>query len=502
MKNIKIILLVLTLFSSTKLSSATVNAGPIKLKINPIQMIKAIQEVAEKSQRITESRRSRLQRKIVDVQTKLQDLGSKKDRKLIGNAEYEATKSILEQELARYTEQTTALDKRHEKFEDVTNNIVSKGTEAFMNHLQAENDRKTKAAVAGVTASVANEGSLERLKYMTETLSDSSNLKKAGIFLTAASVGITGGYYLTKLVYNQVSTYLNKKPALVEESSYCGWATETWRSWFNKTDHATIFNDMVFPAGVEDQLMDLAHTTQQAKKMSLPYRSVLLYGKPGTGKTMFAKKLAHFAGMDYAIVFGGRITADNIDELKEVFDWARTSPKGVVLFIDEADAFLSNRNGMSHENRQILNTFLALTGESSNDICVVLTSNRPQDLDPAINSRIDESIHMPLPDLAGREALLNLYFKKFILDDTRTIKRDGQTVEAKIILAPTMNIEQVLKEAAGKLDGHSGRTIAKMVNSLRLQAYLQDNMTLTQEMFDKTLKLKMQAAAQEAAAAA
>lgn len=470
--------------------------------INAEELLRISRDASKKRHSYETASKSRLLKKIDEAQKKLSLLAQQKDKGHIGTAQYETEKNGYEREIEDATKRIERLESRYDKVDDLANKIIGTGFQTFLDHEKAEDERKTQAAVAGVKASVENEGAMERLKHMTAVFSDPSNLQKAGIFLTATSVGVTGGYYLTKLLYNQCTIYLNKKPALVEESSYQGWAATKWNAMFSKSNHESIFDDIILHKKVKKQLMELAHTTKQSKKMGLPYRSILLHGKPGTGKTMFAKKLAHFANMDYAIVFGGRISAKNIDELKEVFAWAKTSVRGVILFIDEAEAFLSNRDGMSHENRQVLNTFLALTGEFSEDICVVLTSNRPQDLDQAVYNRIDESIHMPLPDLACREALLNLYFKKFILDDTRTIQRNGQSIKAKIALSPTIEMEKMLAEAAHKLDGHSGRTIAKMVNSLRLQAYLQDDITLTQEMFEETLERKMQAAANEAAAAA
>ena len=74
-----------------------------------------------------------------------------------------------------------------------------------------------------------------------------------------------------------------------------------------------------------------------------PYRHLLLYGPPGTGKTMFAKNLAQSSGMEYAILTGGDVAPlgrDGVTEIHKIFDWSTTTRKGVVLFVDEADAFL------------------------------------------------------------------------------------------------------------------------------------------------------------------
>ncbi|CAN0221830.1 unnamed protein product, partial [Ectocarpus fasciculatus] len=93
-------------------------------------------------------------------------------------------------------------------------------------------------------------------------------------------------------------------------------------------------------------------------------------GPPGTGKTLFAKGLARHSGLEYAIMTGGDIAPlgrDAVTEMHKVFDWAQASRKGLLLFVDEADAFLRRRNTetISEDLRNALNAFLYRTGEST-----------------------------------------------------------------------------------------------------------------------------------------
>ena len=76
----------------------------------------------------------------------------------------------------------------------------------------------------------------------------------------------------------------------------------------------------------------------------------------------------------------------------QVFDWAQTSRKGLILFVDEADAFLRKRSSekISEDLRSTLNAFLYRTGEQSDKFMLVLASNTPEQLDWAINDRLDE----------------------------------------------------------------------------------------------------------------
>lgn len=73
---------------------------------------------------------------------------------------------------------------------------------------------------------------------------------------------------------------------------------------------------------------------------------MMFYGPPGTGKTLFAKKLAMKSGLEYAVMVGSDIAplgSQAVYELNKLFDWAENNSKGMILFIDEADAFLRNR---------------------------------------------------------------------------------------------------------------------------------------------------------------
>lgn len=107
------------------------------------------------------------------------------------------------------------------------------------------------------------------------------------------------------------------------------------------------------------------------------YRNILMYGPPGTGKTLFAKvlnisftfkvlkstsyflvqtileialqKLAVHSGMDYAIMTGGDVAPmgrEGVTAMHKVFDWASGSRRGLLLFVDEADAFLRKRSSV------------------------------------------------------------------------------------------------------------------------------------------------------------
>ena len=108
-----------------------------------------------------------------------------------------------------------------------------------------------------------------------------------------------------------------------------------------------VFDDVILPAELKARVVSLAISAAKAREHDAPHRHVLLYGSPGTGKTLAAKKLAETVGMDYALMSGGDVGplgSDGVTQIHALFRWAKVSRKGVLLFIDEAEAFLGSRS--------------------------------------------------------------------------------------------------------------------------------------------------------------
>merc|ERR1719343_73902 len=183
--------------------------------------------------------------------------------------------------------------------------------------------------------------------------------------------------------------------------------------------HGSEFDDVVLHPKLHQQVMRLADATRSAKRRRMPLQHAMFYGPPGTGKTMVAQRFAEYSGLEYAIMSGGDVAPleeQAVTELHKLFTWVHRSRRGVLLFIDEADAFLASRKHgtMSEALRNALTTILYHTGTPSSQFMLVIATNRPGDLDSAVLDRLDESVEFGLPDINARKAMIHLYFNMYI----------------------------------------------------------------------------------------
>ncbi len=201
----------------------------------------------------------------------------------------------------------------------------------------------------------------------------------------------------------------------------------------------------------------LKHPDEYIKMGAKIPRGILLYGKPGTGKTLIAKAIAGEAGVPFISMSGSEFiemfAGLGASRVRKLFERAKKMAPCIV-FIDEIDAIGSRRSsnsGAETENNQTLNQLLVeMDGFETNETVIVLAAtNRPEMLDKALlrPGRFDRQITIPAPDLLGREEILKLHSKD---------KKLSEDIN--------------LKEIAGDTAGFTGAELANVLNEAAIIA--------------------------------
>ena len=218
------------------------------------------------------------------------------------------------------------------------------------------------------------------------------------------------------------------------------------------------FKDVAGLDEEKNELIEIVNFLKEPKKFhemgaKIP-RGILLYGKPGTGKTLIAKAIAgeakvpfiSMSGSEFIEMFAGL----GASRVRKLFEKAKkVSP--CIVFIDEIDAIGARRTGGSgaeSENNQTLNQLLVeMDGFNTDETVIVLAAtNRPEMLDKALlrPGRFDRQITIAVPDARGREEILKIHSEN---------KPLGEDINLKDIAANTAGftgaeLANVLNEAA------------------------------------------------------
>jgi Holliday junction resolvasome RuvABC ATP-dependent DNA helicase subunit len=303
------------------------------------------------------------------------------------------------------------------------------------------------------------------------------------VIISAACLAAIGAGSL--LIQKIGEKYIKKfffEPSLIERKSTGNGFIKTVTSWFTaKNNVLDLKHHMIIDEKLESSLTSIMTMAAYTKNNGGQFENILLYGKPGTGKTLFAQLLAEHCGMDYAIIPGANVSqflakGEAVEKINELFAWAEKSSKGIIIFFDEAETFLADRKTLSNKAQNALNAFLAKTGTPSTNILIIAATNRPEILDSAVLSRFGSTIEFPLPDQKGRVAQLIMHIKN-IFENQRSKSVDYT------ILQDTSYIDQL----ARRLDGCSGRTIQQLVNRILQYALAQNLLAINTSLVDEAI---------------
>ena len=222
------------------------------------------------------------------------------------------------------------------------------------------------------------------------------------------------------------------------------------------------------------EVVDFLKDPQKFQKLGgrIP-RGVLLVGPPGTGKTLLAKAIAgeakvpffSISGSDFVEMFVGVGAA----RVRDMFEQAKKNAP-CIIFIDEIDAVGRQRGaglgGGNDEREQTLNQMLVeMDGFETNvGVIVMAATNRPDILDPALlrPGRFDRQVYVTLPDVRGREQILNVHMRKVPV---------GQDIRADILARGT--------------PGFTGADLANLVNEAALLAARRNGRVVEMDDFEK-----------------
>ncbi|TMH11384.1 MAG: ATP-dependent zinc metalloprotease FtsH [Betaproteobacteria bacterium] len=245
----------------------------------------------------------------------------------------------------------------------------------------------------------------------------------------------------------------------------------------DEANNTTTFADV---AGCDEakeevkELVDFLKDPQRFQKLGgrIP-RGVLLVGPPGTGKTLLAKAIAgeakvpffSISGSDFVEMFVGVGAA----RVRDMFEQAKKSAP-CIIFVDEIDAVGRHRGaglgGGNDEREQTLNQMLVeMDGFETNlGVIVMAATNRPDILDPALlrPGRFDRQVYVTLPDVRGREQILNVHMRKVPV---------GQDIRSDILARGT--------------PGFSGADLANLVNEAALFAARRNGRVVEMVDFEK-----------------
>ena len=241
----------------------------------------------------------------------------------------------------------------------------------------------------------------------------------------------------------------------------------------------TTFKDIAGLDEEKQEMIEIVDFLKKPKKFQemgakIP-RGVLLCGNPGTGKTLIAKAIAGEADVPFISMSGSEFiemfAGLGASRVRKLFEKARKIAPCIV-FIDEIDAIGSRRttsSGSESENNQTLNQLLVeMDGFDTEEAIIVLAAtNRPEMLDKALlrPGRFDRQITIGLPDLNGREAILNIHAKDKKIDES-------------------VNLRSIAEDTAG----FTGAELANILNEAAIIAPIKSHKAITNKDIEDAVK--------------
>ena len=232
-----------------------------------------------------------------------------------------------------------------------------------------------------------------------------------------------------------------------------------------------------------------------------PPKGVLLYGSPGTGKTLIAKAVANESGANFISISGPEIMSrwygGSEENLRNVFEEAEKNAPSII-FIDEIDAIAPKREQVTGEvERRVVSTLLTqMDGlKSRGKVIVIAATNIPNMLDPALRrtGRFDREIEIPIPDKKGRKEILQIHTRRMPLEKEVDLDKLAEITYGYV----GADLAGLAKEAGM----HALRRVIPEISSLKeddqIPKEVLEKLKVTKEDFDYALRMVPHSAMRE-----
>ena len=333
----------------------------------------------------------------------------------------------------------------------------------------------------------------ETVIYKTAMVSDddlSARLLEAGVSFKGEEIEQTSllvdilGWVLPILIFIALGQYMSKKMADKlggGNSMMFGMGGGSNVKVYVQSTEGIHFSDVAGEDEAKENLQEVVNYLHDPSKYqeigaSMP-KGILLVGPPGTGKTMLAKAVAGESNVPFFSISGSEFVEMFVgmgaSKVRDLFKQAKEKAPCIV-FIDEIDAIGQKRSGGQYggndEREQTLNQLLTeMDGfEGNNGVIILAATNRPESLDPALTrpGRFDRRVPVELPDLKGREAILQVHAKK-------------------IKVAEDVDFNKIARMASGA----SGAELANIVNEAALRAVRDGRRFATQADLEESIEV-------------